>query len=96
MNNKTTIIAILRKEKPRLFAQYPIVGIALFGSYARDEQSPASDIDLLIDVNGKMGFKFIDLCDEFEKILKHKVDVVSKRALKPLALEFISKDMIYV
>jgi predicted nucleotidyltransferase len=39
----------LRALKPELAAQYKVQGIALFGSFAREEQDEASDIDVLVD-----------------------------------------------
>ena len=57
--------------------------ISLFGSYARDEAGPESDVDLLIDGGNYKGlFGFMDLKEQFEKALGKKVDLISKASLE--------------
>ena len=70
--------------------------MALFGSYARNEAQSESDIDILVEFNKPVGFEFIDLAVELEEMLEHKVDLVSKKGVKPQMLPFIEKDLIYV
>lgn len=56
--------------------------ISLFGSYARNEARPESDVDLLVDGGNYGGlFGFIDLKEQFEKALGKKVDLVSRVSL---------------
>lgn len=57
--------------------------ISLFGSYARNEARPESDVDLLVDGGNYNGlFGFMDIKEQFEEALKKKVDLVSKAALE--------------
>ena len=57
--------------------------ISLFGSYARDEAGPESDVDLLIDGGNYRGlFGFMDLKEQFEKALGKKVDLISRASLE--------------
>ena len=58
----------LGKHKQHLFSEYPIKSLAIFGSYARREQNEESDLDILVEFNGKIGLRFIDLADELEKL----------------------------
>jgi predicted nucleotidyltransferase len=55
-----------------------------------------SDIDILVEFTKPVGIEFIDLADELEKMLKSKVDLVSKNGIKPKYYEAIKKDLIYV
>jgi hypothetical protein len=48
----------LRELKPWL-ADLGIVNLRLFGSYARDEAGPESDVDLLVDTSRPMGLEFL-------------------------------------
>lgn len=96
MTSSLDITDILKKSKPILFSKYPLKTMALFGSYARNEATKNSDIDILVEFNQPVGFEFIDLAIELEEILHQKVDLVSKKGLKSELLPYIEKDLIYV
>ena len=68
-----------------LGARYGIRRIRVFGSVARGEARPDSDIDLLVDYEpGHGGFAFVDFCEGVERLLRRRVDVVTERSLHPL------------
>lgn len=92
----TNILQRLRELKPKLQEKYPISSIAIFGSYARNEAIETSDVDVLVEFNGKIGIKFIDLADEIETCLGIKTDVISKNGLKINYYDRIKEDLIYV
>lgn len=70
--------------------------MALFGSYARNEAKEKSDIDIMVEFLSPVGFEFVDLAIELENILHQKVDLVSKKGIKPDMFPYIEKDLIYV
>ncbi len=85
------------KEEKALYAQkYGVSRMGIFGSYSRGEQSESSDIDIMVEFDRPIGFKFVDLADDLECLLNAKVDLVSKRAIKPRLLRIIEPDVIYV
>jgi predicted nucleotidyltransferase len=86
----------LKESRRMLFTKYPIERLAIFGSYARNEQTADSDVDLLVEFNGKIGIQFIDLANELERILGFKVDLVSKNGIKDKYFQEIEHDLIYV
>lgn len=90
ITDKLSQLKVLLKER------YPIASMALFGSYARNEQTPTSDVDIMVEFDGKIGVKFIDLANELEKALGIKVDLVSKKGIKEQYLNTILSDLIYV
>jgi predicted nucleotidyltransferase len=96
MSTREEILHKLKELKQSLADRYPIASMALFGSFARSEQTEASDIDLLVELNGRIGSKFIDLADELEESLGTKVDLVSKKGIKPRYLRSIESELIYV
>jgi len=96
MSTKEEIVRKLKTLKAGLVKTYPIASIALFGSFARSEQTPNSDIDILIELNGQIGSKFIDLAEELEASLGQPVDLVSRKGIKPRYLKSIESDLIYV
>ena len=70
--------------------------MALFGSWARGEQHQGSDIDILVEVDGSIGLRFIDLAEDLEACLGNKVDLVSRRAITPAVWQYIEQDLIDV
>lgn len=70
--------------------------MAIFGSYARNEATEKSDVDVLVELNGKIGIQFIDMADEIEAFLGIKTDVITKNSLKSNYYEHIKQDLIYV
>ena len=96
MNKLADIKKTLSAQKKRLVKKYPIESIAIFGSYARDEQVEHSDLDVMVEFNGTIGSKFILLADELEEALGLKVDLVSKGGIKERYFNSIKSDLIYV
>ncbi len=96
MAPKEDLLLKLRDLKKKLSKKYPIASMALFGSYSRNEQFSHSDIDILVELNGKIGSKFIDLAEELESALGSKVDLVSRNGIKSKYLRAIEEDLIYV
>jgi len=90
------MVQILQQHKEELFKRYPLKSMALFGSYSRGEETSESDVDLLVELNGPIGIRFLNLNYEIENLLHKKVDLVSKRGVKPLYLASIEPDLIYV
>ena len=86
----------LLSHKQRLSTKYGLSNIAIFGSYARNQQTQTSDLDILVEFNRPIGLEFIDLADELELILKLKIDLVSKKGIKERHLKSIEKELEYV
>lgn len=90
------ILEKLIASRPVLVKRYPIKRLALFGSYARDEATPDSDIDVLVEFSQPVGFQFFDLAQELEGLLEHPVDLVSRNGIKPAYYAAIEPDLIDV
>lgn len=96
MTEKETIQKILLSRKQDLISRYHLKSIGIFGSCTREDFRHDSDVDILIEYEKQMGIEFIDLADELERILKRKVDLVSRNGIKAKYFEEIKKDLIYV
>ena len=96
MSSLNQINLLLDKHKVDLKNRYNIKQLGIFGSYSRGEQQEKSDIDIFVEFEKPIGLDFVLLADELEDILKLKVDLVSKGALKPRTFDIIKKDLIYV
>jgi hypothetical protein len=93
------IIEKLKELKPILEKDYDVSEIGVFGSYVRDEQTENSDIDILVsfDQNACVGLiKFCGMQIFLSDIFKKKVDLVSKRGIKPALEKYILNEVIYV
>ncbi|MCK5135952.1 MAG: nucleotidyltransferase family protein [Bacteroidales bacterium] len=90
------IRSTLSKHRNHLFQAYPIKSMAIFGSYARNESTDNSDLDILVEFNDGIGIRFIDLADEIENIVGLKIDLVSKNGIKDRYLQAINTDLVYV
>jgi predicted nucleotidyltransferase len=90
------VLDILRAHDAEL-EQFGIKSLALFGSVARDEAHPQSDLDLLLEFDGPGTFdRYMDLKVFLEDLLGCRIDLVMKRALKPRMLSFVERDAVRV
>lgn len=87
---------IINQHRQELEDKFKVKSIAIFGSYSRGEQTPQSDVDILVEFKELVGFLFIHLGDFLEEILGVKVDLLTLDAIKPNRLEYITRDIIYV
>jgi uncharacterized protein len=94
VRTREDIISTLRQQKAHLCGRYPIRRIAVFGSWARGEQTDASDVDILVDVAPSIGLDFVSLAEELETLLGMKVDLVSARAIRPALWTQIEPELI--
>lgn len=88
------ILTTLREQHAILSRRYPIRRMALFGSWARGDAREESDVDVLVEVDPSIGLRFVDLGEELEKALGRRVDLVSRRAIKPSFWERIEPELI--
>lgn len=87
----------LVQHKPSLQERYMISELGIFGSYARQEQTETSDVDVLVEFSEVPSLlKFINLENHLSDNLGVKVDLVHKRGLKPRLGERILAEVIYL
>ena len=90
-------LAILRRHQNELRQHYQVKSLALFGSVARNEASPASDVDLLVEFETPPGFDgYMALKFRLEDVLGCRVDLVMRRALLPQAEPTVAREAIRV
>lgn len=89
------ILSRLRESKQRLQAEFPLRRLALFGSYARGNSvAGQSDVDILVEVEPSIGLGFVTLAERLEELLGKRVDLVSRRAIKPSLWKRIEPELI--
>jgi len=87
---------ILKKNKPYLKEKFFVKKIGVFGSFSRGEETPESDIDILIELFEPLGWEFFDLKEFLEEILSNKVDLVTENGIRPQMRDKILNEVIYV
>ncbi len=96
MITKKDILSKLRELKPNLYKDYAVKEIGLFGSFTDDTFTENSDIDILVELERPIGWKFFSLEIYLEKIFNRKIDLVTKNALKEQIKDIILKQVDYV
>lgn len=93
---RAELLEKLRDLKPWLEEQ-GIVNVRLFGSYARDEAGPDSDVDLLVDMTKPLGWDFFSLKDEISDRLGRKIDMCPDDGMNnPLIRRAAMRDAIVI
>ena len=96
MSRREEVRRILGQLKNELFQRFSVSSIGIFGSVARMDDTPESDIDIIVDFSKPIGIEFIDLAEFIEKHLKQKIDLVSLKGIKERNLDSIKEDLILV
>lgn len=93
--NKSAEFELLKNLKEEAQKRFKVELKGVFGSYARGEARPESDVDILVAFQD--GATLLDLAglgDFLEEKLQRKVDIVSQRAIRPEIQDAIYRDLI--
>jgi hypothetical protein len=96
MGTLAEILAALRRERARLFQRYALTSMAVFGSTARNENLTDSDVDIMVEFDTTQDYDFLELAEELERMLGRKVDLTTRKAVRPWYMEHIERDLQYV
>ena len=91
------LLSLLRQHEPELKRRFGVARIGIFGSFARGEERPDSDVDVLVvfqkgekTFDNFMGTKFY-----LEELFGANVDLVLADTIKPRLKPYIDRDLIY-
>ena len=97
MKEIDTILNKIRSSKLEIVKEFHVKEIGVFGSYIRGEEEDDSDIDILIEFEKPIDlFRFLDLEERLSELSGRKVDLVSKKALKPHIGKVILEEVQYL
>ena len=91
------MLKLLQTHKATLAQRFGVTGLALFGSFARDQAADDSDVDILVQFDGPatsdayFGVQFY-----IEDLLGHPVDLVTDKALRAVLRPYIEREMVNV
>ena len=97
MKSLEEIKQVLKENLELLSEKYNVETIGVFGSCVRGEQKDKSDVDILVEFKKPIGlFKFLELEEYLSHIIERKVDLVSKKALKPRIGKCILEETVFL
>lgn len=82
-------------KQSELAGRFTVLRIGVFGSYARGNAGPGSDVDILVDLKEPTFDNYMDLKFYLEEILDHPVDLVIHDAIKPRLKPIIEQEVVY-
>jgi len=82
----------------KYFATQPVVKAWVFGSFSRGEETPSSDVDIIVvlDRSQPVGLKFFGMCEDLKELLGRDVDLITEESLMPFARATADRDKILV
>jgi len=96
MKTRSDVINKLQEIKPVLQKEWAVNTVGLFGSFADESNTLDSDIDIMVEFSKPVGWRFFTLEGFLEKELNHKIDLVTKNALKEQIKPMILSQMQYI
>lgn len=96
--DRAETLAALRAALPELRRRYGVVRLALFGSLARGEAGPDSDVDLIAEfaVDARLGFRFFELEEELAALLGRPVQISALSRMNSFVRANVERDLIDV
>jgi len=98
--DKDEIIRLIKENYSVLATEYGVSRIGIFGSIVKGTMTEDSDLDIVVEFNRPIGFKFIRLIQYLESLFGKKVDVITKEGIKNIRVKEVARnierDCIYV
>jgi len=91
--DKKKITYLIRKYYNVLATEYGVSKIGIFGSVAKGTMTKDSDLDIFVEFNRPIGFKFIRFVEYLEKLFGRKVDVLTKDGIGNIRVKDIAKNI---
>jgi len=95
--NRNEVLEVLRTHKPILTERFGVTGLALFGSFARDQASEASDVDILVRFDRPATSEtYFGVHFYIEDMLGRTVDLVTDKALRAELRPYVEREAVDV
>jgi len=86
-------VKLLQEKHPYLAAEFGVSKIGLFGSYAKGQSGDPSDVDIIVEFERPIGFRFVELVDYLENLLGRKVDVLTPAGIQNIRIERVARSI---
>ena len=98
--DKDEIIRLIKENYSVLTTEYGVSRIGFFGSLVKGTMTEDSDLDIVVEFNKPIGFKFLRLIEYLEGLFGKKVDVITKDGIENIRVKEVARnierDLIYV
>ena len=89
---RTEVLETLRRHRPEL-ERFAVKTIALFGSYAKDAQTDASDLDFVVEFSAPTYDNFVDLEHFLEQLFDRRIDILTPAGVDTIRVPRITDDI---
>lgn len=90
---REAVIELLGRERSYLAREFGVRRLGLFGSFARDESTEESDVDLVVELDRPLGLRFVELAEHLEAVLARKVDLLTPAGLESLRVGAVRREI---
>jgi hypothetical protein len=84
---------LLRERYPYLVSEFGVKRIGMFGSSGKNVPRKSSDIDIVVEFERPIGFRFVEFVEYLENLLGRKVDVLTPAGIQGIRIPHIAKDI---
>lgn len=93
MLTREKILEKLRDNYPYLVVEFGVKRMGLFGSYVKGQATETSDVDVFVEFEHPIGFKFIEFSEFLERLLDGKVDVLTPAGIQGIRITRVAQDI---
>ena len=93
MSSKERITTLLSEHRAYLRSEFGVQKIGLFGSRRKGTADPGSDIDLVVEFEGPIGYRFFALADYLEDLLGAPVDLLTPAGIKGIRVPRVAREI---
>jgi uncharacterized protein len=94
ITSREEVLALIEQNQTAL-RKLGVRRLGLFGSYARGEATPESDLDFVVELSEKSFDAYMDLKNFLEELFRSRVDLVTVGSIKPRLLPIIQREAVY-
>jgi uncharacterized protein len=93
--NASPILRTIAAMRQELSQRFSVKRIGIFGSFARGEEGPASDVDIIVELAEPTFDHYMDLKFHLEEVLQRPVDLLMADAVKPRLRPILEREAVY-
>ena len=94
-NTSQNIVRKIASVREELHERFTVMRVGVFGSYARGDEGPESDVDIIVELGEPTFDNYMDLKFMLEEVLQRPVDLVMADTVKPRLRPIIEHEVVY-